>query len=47
MNDQNERSFFKKLQSNVSHRVCIAHNVASTSEEQVEMLAQFPSARRC
>ncbi len=38
------RSFRKELQTDVSHRVCVADNVASTSKEQIEMLAQFPCA---
>ena len=37
-------SLRKKLESNVSHCVCVADNVASAREEQVQMLTQFPSA---
>ena len=34
----------QNLQSDVRHRVCVADNVPSTREEQVEVLVQFPSA---
>jgi hypothetical protein len=34
-------SLCKHLQTDVSHGSCVADNVASTGEEQVEMLAQF------
>jgi hypothetical protein len=37
-------SLCKKLQSDVSHRACVADNVASTGEEQVKMFVQLPGA---
>ena len=38
------RSFRKELQTDVSHRVRIADNVASTGKQQVKMLVQSPCA---
>jgi len=32
------------LQSDVSHGVCVADNVAAAGEEQVEVFGQLPSA---
>ena len=40
----NLRSLRQKLQSDVCDRACIADDVASTGEEQVDVLAQLPCA---
>ena len=37
-------SLRQELQADVAHRGCIADNVASTGEEQVEVLVQLPCA---
>jgi len=37
-------SFRKELQSYVSHRMCVADNVASTGKEKVEVFVQLPNA---
>ena len=36
--------FRKQLQSDISHRMCIADNVASTGKENVEVFVQLPTA---
>jgi hypothetical protein len=37
-------SLRKELQPDVTHRGCVADDIASTGEEQVEMFVQLPSA---
>jgi hypothetical protein len=40
----NMNSLCKKLESDISHRMCVADNVASAGKEQVEMFVQLPTA---
>ncbi len=37
-----KHSLRQELQSDITHRGCIADDVASTDEEQVEVLVQLP-----
>ena len=37
-------SFRKELQSYVSHRMCVADNIASTGKEKVEVFVELPTA---
>ena len=39
-----QRSLGQNLQSDISHRMCVADDVTSTGKEQVEALIQLPSA---